>query len=136
MTPIYCELVADDRRVQHAATLFGLDFPLRLEPCVFGMASRLSSTYDGGYWLFHSLSNGGYYMSPDGPSTFAVVCENGFSSSVSADAFGLTVCLYAYSHLSSACADGLGERCSQHYHLLRDFALEHAESDAILRAID
>lgn len=44
-------------------------------------------------------------------------------------------CLYAYSHLSFS-DDGFAQICAQHYHLLREYMLKHAEAGAILGAID
>jgi hypothetical protein len=52
---------------------------------------------------------------------------------MSADAAGITACLFALSHLSFQTKN---EKIAEHYHLLRDFALEHAEASIILAAID
>ncbi len=74
-------------------------------------------------------------MAPDSGGTFRVVCENGFEGQLSADALGLTACLYAYSHLSFS--DGhVTEVCAEQYHLVRDYAMDHDEVRAILAAID
>ncbi len=135
MTSITSQRVDDAQRVNHTAKLFGIHFPMRLEPFVFNMAGRLSEDYRGGSWIFYALSSGAFYMSPDSIETFKVVSENGFEGSMSADALGLTVCLYAYSHLSFG-GDALSETCAEQYHLLREFMFEHAEARAILRAID
>ena len=59
------QLVAEDQRTSVTADLFGVYFPLQLEPFIFSMASRLSEDYGGGYWLFYTLDNGGFYMAPD-----------------------------------------------------------------------
>ena len=64
------------------------------------MASRLSEDYGGGYWLFYTLDNGGFYMAPDSDGKFQVISPNGWEGFMSADAFGITVCLFAYSNLS------------------------------------
>ena len=61
-TNIIRQLVAEDQRTNHTADLFGAYFPLRLEPFVYTMSSRLSDDYSGGYWHFYTLSNGGFYM--------------------------------------------------------------------------
>jgi len=135
MTIIYCEEVPEARRLAHTAGLFGLDFPMRLEPFVFNMAGQLSPDYRGGFWKFHALCNGGFYMAPDSEGVFTVSCENGFEGTLSADALGIAVCLYAYSNLSFS-GDAFAEKCAEHFHLLRDYMLGHAEAGAILRAID
>ncbi len=127
--------VADDQRINITADLFGVYFPLRLEPFVYAMTSKLSDDYGGGYWQFYALSNGGFYMAPDGDGRFQVVSENGFECFMSADALGITVCLYAYSHLSFG-DDEFSEICARQYHLLRDYVFNHPEARSILAAID
>lgn len=133
--PVTRTFVQAATRVKLTSTLFGLNFPLRLEPCIFGIASRLSSDYRGGYWQFHELSNGGFYMAPEQAAPFQVEADNGFSGLLSPDAFGITVCLYAYSGLSFA-GDAFAEVCAEHYHWLRNFALGHAEAGGIMAATD
>lgn len=132
---ITCQLIAEDQRVNHTAALFGLGFPLKLEPFVFFMADTMCEDYDGGYWEFYALSNGGFYMVPAADTPFRVSCENGFEGDLSATAFGITCLLYSYSHLSF----GMGkfaEACAEQYHLLREYMFEHPEAGNILQAID
>ena len=129
------QIVADDQRINITADLFGVYFPLRLEPFVYAMTSKLSDDHSGGYWRFYVLGNGGFYMAPDGDGRFQVVSENGFECFMSADALGMTACLYAYSHLSFG-DDEFSDTCARQYHLLRDFMLEHPEARSILGAID
>ena len=134
-TPITRQQLEIDRRVSHTAALFGVHFPMQFEPYVYTVTSGLSRDYRGGYWQFYALSNGGFYMAPDADRLFPVVCENGYEGNLSADALGITACLYAYSHLSFA-GDAFAETCAQQYHWLRDYVLEHPEAGDILRAID
>lgn len=129
------ELVAEQERISHTAKLFGLNFPMRLEPVIFSIAGNLSREYNGGLWEFFKLSNGGFYMAPASDEQFNVQCENGYEGELSPDAFGIVCCLYAYSHLSFG--DGaFAETCAKQFHLLREFALDHAETSSIMRAID
>jgi Antirestriction protein len=86
---------------------------------VIALATRLSSNYRGGLWAFYSLCNGGFYMAPATSATFMVCCPNGFEGELSADALGITACLYAYSALSFEDRQPLAERCAGQYHLLR-----------------
>ena len=127
MDVIYCEPVPDDRRMDFVNALFGLEFPMRLEPAIYDFARKLSPDYGGGVWEFYALSNGGFYMAP---------AENGYEGTLSADAFGVTVCLYAYSHLSFEKDERFSAVCAGHFHRVREFALEHREAVAILAAID
>jgi hypothetical protein len=130
------KVVAEHQRIQHAADVFGLDFPLHVEPLVYALTDHLASEYNGGYWEFYALSNGGFYMTPLSDTPFQVSCENGFEGELSADALGITVCLYAYSQLSFSLHSRLATICARQYYLLRDYMLEHPEAGAILGAID
>jgi hypothetical protein len=136
MTPIYRDAVPEARRAAQASALFGLNFSLRLEPFVFSTAAQLSSDYHGGYWHFYVLSNGGFYMAPQSDALFAVGCENGFEGQLSADALGMTACMFAYSHLSFADEGDFAETCAEQYHLLREHLLGHQEARGILAAMD
>jgi hypothetical protein len=128
--------VPDHLRIQHTAALFGMNFPLKFEPVVYTITGNIVEEYDGGYWEFYELSNGGFYMAPHSDTPFNVSCENGFEGVLSADALGIAACLYAYSHLSFSGKSGFDETCARQYHWLRDYMLEHAEAAAILGAID
>ncbi len=127
--------VPENQRLQHTAKLFGVNFPMRLEPFVYTITDSIADEYDGGYWEFYELSNGAFYMAPHSDRTFNVTCENGFEGELSADALGIAVCLYAYSNLSFS-GGAFAETCVEQYHLLRDFMFEHPEAAAILGAID
>ncbi len=127
--------VADDQRVNITANIFGVYFPLQLEPFVYAMTSKLSEDYSGGYWHFYALSNGAFYMAPDDDGNFQVISENGHECFMSADALGITACLYAYSHLSFGESD-FAETCGQNYHGLREYMMGHPEAREILGAID
>ena len=135
MNPIVtARLVPDTDRVQHTAKAFGSTFQ-RLEPAIFDMAGRLAAEYNGGYWLFYALSNGGFYMAPRSDTTFIVSSENGFEGELSADAFGIVCCLYSFSHLSFG-GDAFADLCANQYHLVREYMFQHPEVRSILRAID
>jgi len=75
-------------------------------------------------------------MAPDDDTKFSVTSENGFEGTLSADAIGITTCLYAYSHLSFTDSPDFADKCAQQYHLLREFMFEHPEAKSILKAID
>lgn len=126
-------LVPNHLRIKHTHDLFGSNLSLRLEAVIYAFASRyLSKDYNGGYWSFYSLSNGGfYYQAPDTDRTFKVSCANGYQGTLSADAFGINCCLYAYSDLSFS-----HDIFINHYYWLRDFMLEHPEAESILKSID
>ena len=136
-TPIAATPLDDAQRMSVPAALFGAMFTTRVEPYVFGIARSLSPDYDGGYWEFYALSSGGFYMAPAADAVFHVRCESGYEGTMSGDAFGITCCLYAYSHLSFAGPPALAEECARQYHGLREYTLAgHAEARAILAATD
>lgn len=133
---ISCHLVPEPDRLAFVDKLFGINYVLKLEPTVFRFAEQLAAPeYNGGYWQFFALSNGGFYMAPRLDTIFEVSCENGFEGKLSADALGIAACLYAYSHLSFG-EGAFAELCAQQYHWLRDYMLGHPEVRGILGAID
>ncbi|AYQ26907.1 MULTISPECIES: antirestriction protein [unclassified Polaromonas] len=133
---IFSERLDDRRRLDVPAKLFGIRFPMYVESFVFDTAGSLSEQYNGGLWHFNLLSNGGFYMAPDQAEPFHVICDNGFEGDLSADAFGITVCLYAYSMLSFSGNEEFAQTCAQQYHWLREYMAEHAEMTVILKATD
>jgi len=125
--------VTECERMQMLPKHFGRDM-LTVEYAIFAFMRKLSARYTGGYWTYFELSNGGFYMAPQLDSRFPVnVDGNGFEGEMSADAAGITACLFALSNLSFQ----IPRECiATHFHHLRDFALDHPEGTAILAAID
>jgi hypothetical protein len=73
-------------------------------------------------------------MAPNsGPVKFSVH-SNGFEGTLSADAAGITVCLFTFSHLSFQ--QPTHDVFSRHFYALREFAIEHKEAGLIFAAID
>ena len=130
------QLVAEDQRLSVIEKLFGALFPLMLEPVIYGITERMAEAYRGGYWQFYTLDNGGFYLAPEGEEVYQVSCDNYFTGQLSADALGITACLYAYSHCSFSRDEAVGRLCAQHYHWLREYMYEYAEVAGILGAID
>lgn len=130
------KLVCNNHRIKYTADLFGIRFPFKIEPAIYSVAGNIAVEYDGAYWEFYNLSNGGFYMAPISDSLYQVSCENGYEGKLSADALGITACLYAYSHLSFSSNEVFAEMCANHYHWLRAYMLEHKEARAILSSID
>jgi hypothetical protein len=135
LLPVTRELVPEDRRMSITERLFGMAFPLQLEPVIYGITDRMADSYSGAYWTFYTLSNGGFYMAPASDDIFHVTCANMFEGDLSADALGITSCLYAYSHLSFN-NGGFSQECARQYYLLREYMMEHPEVREILGATD
>lgn len=129
-------LIPESQRIAHTAKLFGVHFPFRLEPTIYALASELSPDYQGGYWHFHQLDHGAFYMAPAAEMPFHMTSPNGFAGELSPEAFGITVCLFAYSNLCFGGDEDFTAVCSDHFHGLRRYALTHTEAKAILAAID
>ena len=68
--------------------LFGQDF-LYVEASVCALAKKMMPEYEGGFWHFIRLPDGGGYMMPDGDRFHLVNGENWFDRTVSADAAGI-----------------------------------------------
>nr|WP_274389568.1 antirestriction protein [Paraburkholderia tagetis] len=104
------------------------------ESLVYDWATRLNRSYDGGRWHFFTLSNGGFYMAPAETGRVHVRWHlNGYSDMMGADAFGITVTLFALCHLAEKTLD---DTIIERFHQLRQFATQHVEAANILRAID
>jgi len=130
------QIIADDQRINHTAEIFGVRFPLQIEPAVYQITGTMAAEYDGGYWDFFELNNNGFYMAPATDKQFRVSCQNGFENTWSADVLGIAACLYVYSHLSFSNQEAFAQTCAQQYHWLREYMLEHEEANSILGAID
>jgi len=109
---------------------------MAIEPFIYHIASHISHQYDGGYWIYNKLSNGGFFMFPDHSQPFHCICDNGFEDDVFAETLGVSACLYAFSHLSFSDSKQISELCSKHYHLLRDYVPELSEVDQVLAMCD
>lgn len=68
--------------------LFGQDF-LYVEASVYALAKKMMPEYEGGFWHFIRLPDGGGYMMPDGDRFHIVNGANWFDRTVSADACGI-----------------------------------------------
>lgn len=126
----------DDQRLSLPAEIFGYHFGTRIEPDVFLMASRLSPDYDGGYWDFYRTEQGAFFIAPSTDRAYLVCSNNGYEGYMSAEAFGITACLYVYSHVTFTQVGKVLDSCANQFHLLRDYAKGHPEAMAIFEAID
>ena len=55
---------------------------------------------------------------------------------MSAEALGLTACLYVYSLATFTQVGHLLDVCAEQFHLLRDYAIKHPEANEVFQAID
>jgi hypothetical protein len=132
---IKAQVVAEEGRLETLPRHFGR-YLVQVEDMVYQFARRLVPAYTGGFWHFYELSNGGFYMAPDVSRMHVYVDGNGFDGEMSADAIGITVCLFTFSHGSFRFSDDPKETFARHYQLLRDFSYFHPEGRFISAAID
>lgn len=124
--------VAPENRIDTLPKFFPKNY-MQFENTIYMVMDKICENYTGGFWEFYELSNSGFYMAPNmtEPCVISVPFGNDYEGNMSAEAVGITACIYAYCFLSetdSAMAD--------HYWRLRDFANNHAEAGEIWRAID
>lgn len=130
---ITASVVPDHRRPGFLPQHFGARAVLTFEVSVYAWMARLCPQYDGGFWNFVELSNGGACRAPAGRDLYAMRVEgNGFEAVVDADVAGIVATLFALDAMLRRRFDGL----AQQYDQLMDFACRHPSSDVILRAVD
>lgn len=133
MSRIRAVKVAHHQRLGFLPRMFGPRHFLRGEQTIYAWARLLCPAYEGGYWEFFELGNGGFYMAPELPGPLQLRVEtNDFEGSVSADTAGVIVSLFAINHLLFQGCDHLVTQWDR----LHDYACGRADAPLILRAID
>ena len=127
--------VPDNQRMSFLPKHFGERLMIVAENLVYDNMRRLCAEYDGGYWHYYELSNGGFYMAPDISAPMHLVhADNHFDGEMSADAAGIVACMYAINQLCHVEDEEVAEKMVNAYHLLREFANQHAEGGLIYGA--
>ena len=126
-------LVLEDARIGTLPKHFGARM-MTVEHMIYNFMREFVAEYKGAFWDFYELSNGGFYMAPGSDPVQFSVHTNGFEGTLSADAAGITVCLFTFSHLSFQ--QPSQDVFSRHFYALREFALDHKEVGSIFAAID
>jgi len=134
---ITARTVPDAERLEFMPRTFGRAF-LRVESAIFDFARQILPDYNDGFWEFVSLSNGGAFLKLDSTCKYYVSVDGNFyEGQMSSEAAGITVCLFAFNHLTYQLGPTpQGERLANLYYLLRDYAIQHPEAAQIVRAID
>ncbi|EOI3567320.1 antirestriction protein [Cronobacter dublinensis] len=137
LTAITASVVPDELRIGFWPQHFG-SIPqwITLEPRIFAWMERLCADYHGGIWRFSTLSNGGAFMAPESEHDEKWTLfnsMNGNGAELTSEAAGMVACLMAYNH--HACRTECNAM-TEHYYLLRDYALIHPECSAIMHLID
>ena len=125
--------VSSTKMLQSIIAHFGPRAPF-VENTIYNLMDMLSEDYQGGSWKYFELSNGGFYMSPTSRESYNISWnDNYYEGTMSADAAGITACLFAYSHMSFRANF---EQLSEYYQKLYEFMAAHEESEEIFAAID
>ncbi len=131
---IKAAVVPEMARLSVFPKFFGTRFMLVGESAIYNWMGALCSSYDGGLWNFYELSNGGFYMAPCDVEKFDVIVRrNHYTGTMSADAAGITACLFAFGQLANQTAQ---PHIIDLYYKLREYALRHFEASEIIAAID
>lgn len=132
-TSITATLCPDEERLDFLPHYCGKHF-LQFENSVFAIMQEYATDYNGGYWQFYRLSNGGFYIALEDDKRHQVENPNNyFSGEMSTEALSLGVNLFALNVLTWKTED---QKLVDHYYALRDFASEHAEAAQIMGFID
>lgn len=128
-------LVSQDARELFLPNLFGHAHFLVAENTVYNLMGWLSpEDYGGGFWDFYELDKQPLYLIPTGRDRYRITCEtNGFEGEASADAAGIIVTLFTFSHLSFKFES---DHLAEGYQRLYEYAAEHPEASVIFGAID
>lgn len=107
----------------------------RLEGDIFNLMDKMCEVYQGAFWEFSMLSNGGAFIWPDMLETSLHIFNphNGNEAELSPEAAGIAVCLMAYSIWSFKTES---EVLVEYFYQLRDYAMQHPEQAQIFRLID
>ena len=139
MEPIHSSIIiatqiGDDQRLEFLPRHFER-YMLILEQAVYSYLRLLCAGYQGGYWDYFDLSNGGCYLAPSASKGYRIEVQgNGFAGCLDAQCAGIVATLFALSHCSMRYPTV--ERFSERFYQLREFACEHPDGNLILAAID
>lgn len=88
--PITASLVAESQRLDFLTTYFGPRLMMRGEALVYAWLRRLCERYNGAYWHYYTLSDGGFYLAPNLCERLEIEVDgNGFRGELSAAAAGI-----------------------------------------------
>lgn len=112
-----------------------------VEQVVYEWMRRFCDEYNGGFWAYFELSNGGFFMAPMGMGGVTLSNAMNQSSTIfSSEAAGITACLMAYNHIAHHYSGRNDEQAVElfvtHFDLLRDYAGQHPECGNIFMLID
>ena len=133
MEQIKRETYLESQRLEFLPRFVGKHFMV-YEGFIFNKMREDAEKYEGGFWEYYALSNGGFYMGLDQSERITMECTgNYFKGTMSADAASIGVNLYA---LNTFAWQLDADKFSEDYYQLRDYALQHEEVAQIMAYID
>lgn len=131
---IKATIVPENARMSVLPKYLGARYMMVGEGAVYSWMGALSPEYDGGLWDYYELSNGSFFMAPSGVEKLTIEARgNGYTGTMSAEAAGITACLYAFAQIANQTAQA---HFIDLYQNLRAYAVRHFECSEILAAID
>ena len=143
LEPITATIVSNKERHNFLFEKMGNNAPV-FEQLLFNYMDNICEKYNGGFWEFEQLSNGGFFMFPrvfmmdvDSTELEINVASNGYEGVMSNVTAGIVVTLLSLSYFSFQVTDEESkEVISDLFHQLRDYALDHDDVSKIFAAID
>ena len=133
MENITKKLYPESKRMEFLPKFVGKKF-MKYETMIYEYLDCASEDYNGGFWEFYTLSNGGFYMAVESEKRFRMEWpDNYYEGEMSADAASIGVNLFVQNAFAWEVD---AERFTDAFHQLRDYAAEHAEAPEIFRFID
>ncbi len=107
---------------------------IQYENLIYAHMRKASKQYDGGYWEYYTLSNGGFYMELQEDERLDMECMgNCYRGEMSAEAASLAVNLCVQNIFAWQVNPA---RFSDTFHNLRHYASQHQEAREIFGFID
>ena len=99
-SPVTASSVPEKQRINFWPKHFGkIPQWMLLEHRAFAWMDRLCEAYNGSYWNYYTLSNGGVFIAPDSEDTWAMFNKlNGNCAEMSSEVASIAVCLLNWSH--------------------------------------
>jgi hypothetical protein len=126
-------LVPANERLDFLPHFTGNHF-MTYESMIYTKMGEFAPEYNGGFWDYYTLSNGGFFMSLDEDKRFSVDCaSNYYQGEMSAEALSIGVNLLVQNAFAWQIDS---EKFSEAFHRLRYFAIEHKECSEIMGFIN
>src|SRR5699024_4959691 len=90
-------LVSDEERLNFLPRVMG-KYYLKGESLVYAWMRKLCYSYDGGFWDFYELSNGGFFLAPSTDEQFILRLYE--EEKLSSTGSGIVVTLFALGQLA------------------------------------